>query len=197
MIIPMERRHASEVAELHYKSVKSLLQNIGKQMCVIFYENILKSGKNFGFVYVKNSKVLGFIFGTEDSSKLLKNPRILFGLGMGLIKKPFLIKSIFPRLNQKLQTGPELSYVAIDLKAIAMLRRKEPNFKDKRIGDQFGVLMKKEFKRRGFPYFINWIEENNKASLAFSLRHGSKIVGEFWDDGKRTIVLRTPSDILE
>jgi ribosomal protein S18 acetylase RimI-like enzyme len=173
------------------------LQNIGKQMCVVFYENVLKSKQNFGFVYVKNSKVLGFIFGTEDSSKLLKNPRILFGLGMGLIKKPILIKKIFPRFNQKLETGPEVSYVAIDLRSIAMLKKREPDFRDKRIGDQMGVAMKKEFKRRGFPYLINWIEENNKASLAFSLRNGSKIVGEFWEDGKRTIVLRTPTEILD
>jgi len=195
MIIPMERKHAREVAELHYKSVKSILKDIGMQMCIVFYENILKSKQNFGFVYVKNSKVMGFAFGTEDNSRLLKNPRIIFGLGMGLLKNPSLIIKVVSRLNQKLQPGPEISYVAVDLRAIAMLKRKEPNFKDKRIGDQLGVAIKKEFKNRGFSYIINWIEENNKASLALSLRHGSKIVGDFWEDGAHKIVLHTPTSI--
>jgi hypothetical protein len=195
MIIPMEPKHAREVAELHYKSVKSLLKDIGKQMCIVFYENILKSEQNFGFVYVKNSKVMGFAFGTEDNSTLLKNPRILFRLGMDLLKKPSLIVKVVSRLNQKLQPGPEISYVAVDLRAIAMLKRNDPNFKDKKIGDQLGVAIKREFKNRGFPYIINWIEEKNKASLALSLRHGSKIVGDFWENGTRKIVLHTPTSI--
>lgn len=197
MIIPMEKSHALEVGELHYRFVKSLLQDIGKQMCVIFYENVLKSKQNFGFVYTKDSKVLGFILGTEDSSNLFKNKRILFGLGMGFIKKPFLIKKIITRLNQKLQMGPEISYVAVDVRAIAMLKRKDPNFKDRRIADHLTVAMKKEFKRRGFAFFRGWVAENNKASMAYSLRQGSKIVGEFWEDGKRKIVLETPTDVLE
>jgi len=195
MIIPMEKKHAREVAVLHHKSVKSLLKDIGKQMCIVFYENVLKSKQNFGFVYVKNSKVMGFVFGTEDSSRLLKNPRILFGLSMGLLKKPSLMIRVVSRINQKLPSGPEISYVAVDLRAIAMLKREDPNFKDKGIGDQLGVTIKKEFKKRGFPYLINWIEEKNKASLALSLRHGSKIVGDFWENGTRKIVLHTPTSI--
>ena len=76
MIIPARKEHAREMAELHHKYIKSLLRDLGQRMCRVFYETALQSDNNFGSVYIVESKVIGFSFGTLNNSQLFKNYRI-------------------------------------------------------------------------------------------------------------------------
>jgi len=184
MIVPMEKKHATEVGELHHKYVKSLLGDLGKQMCITFYKTILKSEENFGFVYVENSKVQGFIFGTTDNSRLFKHPRILFGIGISALKNPLIIKNLLYRFIHKYPPGPESSYVAVDLK-----------LRGKGIAKKLSVVQHETFKKKGIKQLVGCIEEDNKANLALQQKLGAKVVGELYQRGKRIYVLHIPTTL--
>jgi GNAT superfamily N-acetyltransferase len=184
MIIQMQPKHAREVGKLHHRYVPSLLTDLGERACVTFYETALKSDNNFGLVYVENSKVLGFNFGTTDNSRLFKHPRILFGIGISALKKPLIIKKLLYRLIHKFPTGPEPSYNAVDLK-----------LRGKGIGKKLQMAQLESFKKRGITQVIGWIEEDNKANLALQQKLGAKIVDEFYQNGKRTFILQMPTSL--
>ena len=177
----MEKKHAAEVGALHYKYIKSILRDLGKPMCIAFYGTALESEKNFGFVYVENSRVLGFIFGTEDSSQLFKHPRILYEMTISILKRPSAIIKIMSRQFKNLKPGPEGSFIAVEKE-----RRREG------LANQLMVPLLEEFKRRNYNNFRGWVEERNKASLSMALNVGSKIVGEFWEGRTRRFILDCP-----
>ena len=184
MLVPMRLKHAREVGKLHHRYVPSLLTDLGERMCVIFYETVLKSDNNFGFVYIENSKVLGFVFGTTDNSQLFKYPRIIFEIGLSAIKRPAMINNLLFRVFNKYPSGPEPSYNAVDLK-----------LRGKGIGKKLQVAQLESFKKRGITQVIGWIEEDNKANLALQQKLGAKIVDEFYQNGKRTFILQMPTSL--
>jgi GNAT superfamily N-acetyltransferase len=184
MIIPMERRHAKEVGDLHYKYTKSLLKDIGRKLCIVFYDTVLKSEDNFGFVYVENCKVLGFAFGTVDNSRLFKHPRILLEIAIGIMKKPSIIKNLLFRLTRKYPSGPESSYSAVEL-----------DFRGKGIGKQMFLALHQEFTKRGINQLIGCIEEDNKPNFAVQQKLGARVVREFYQDGKRKYIVQIPTTL--
>jgi len=185
MIVPMEQKHSREIGKLHHRYIPSLLTDLGERMCVIFYETVLTSDNNFGFVYVEDSKVLGFIFGSTDNSQLFKYPRIIFALGIRLIKKPTVIKKIVSRFQEKIPSGPEVSFIAIE----SRVRRKG-------IANQLVLPLFEGFKKRNYTHVMNWIDADNKPSLSLSLNRGSQIIGEFNEGGKRRFILNSPVETI-
>lgn len=183
MIIPMEKRHAEEIGGLHHKYIISILRDLGKQTCIDFYDIVLESENNFGFVYVENSRVMAFIFGTVENSQLFKHPRILYKIAISLLKKPWVIIKMVSRLIKRLPSGPEVSFIAV-----------EKGLRRKGLANQMVIPMFEEYKRRNYTNIMNWIEERNKASLSLSLNAGSKIIGEFWEEGRRKFILDSPVD---
>jgi len=180
MIIPMEKKHTREVAELHYKYTKSLLKDLGRRMCIVFYETALESDNNFGCVYVENSKVQGFAFGTKDNSQLFKSPRILLELSFALFMKPWLINRLFFHLRKKFLAAPEGAYAAVDIQC-----------RGKGIGKKLYVALHEEFRKRGAIFYESKIDADNASALMIRQKMGSKIVQEFIENGIRRFRLQT------
>ncbi|UCG07153.1 MAG: hypothetical protein JSV83_00420 [Desulfobacterales bacterium] len=180
LIIPMAEKHAEEVAELHYIHTKSLIQELGRRMCIIFYKNALKSKNNFGYVYVENSRVMGFIFGTVDNSKIFNNARILIEICLGLIRKPHLIKEIIFRLKGTETGAPEGLYSAVD-----------QNCREKGTGIKLYKALNQGFMERGINYFESRIDADNKAALILRKMLGASIKEEFYEHNKKRYRLVT------
>lgn len=172
MIIPATEEHAREMAELHYKYTKSLLRDLGRRMCNVFYETAIKSENNFGFVYIESSRVLGFILGTKDNSRTFRSPRILCELFFSLLKKPYLLKRFFFHVQRRFPPAPEAMYSALDVKCRA-----------KGIGKKMYIALRNEFKIRHLEYYEQKIDKNNIASLMICKRLGAKVVQDFVESG--------------
>lgn len=183
MIIPMEKEHSKEVAELHLKYTKSLLSDLGRRMCVTFYEIALSSDNNFGFVYIENSKVLGFIIGTKDNSQLFKSLRIRIEICLALLSRPYLIKKLFSNLTNKFPPAPEGLYSAVDVSA----RRKG-------IGMKLYMELNEAFRERGITYFESRIDADNLPALILRRMLGAKVIEEFMEYGRRRLKLYTRFD---
>ena len=179
----MEKKHAKEVAELHYLYIRSLLRDLGKRMCMAFYQTELQSDNNFGFIYAENSKVLGFTFGTKDNSQLFKNPRIRLELYFALLKKPWLALKLTFHLNNRIPPAPERLYSATDLK-----------IRGKGIGRKLHIALHQAFKKRGISFYEIRVDGDNRPNLVLSQKLGAKIKEEFMENGIRRFRLEIRTD---
>jgi len=175
MLVPMEKRHADEVGKLHYLHVGSFLKDLGENMCICFYKNVLESDSNFGFVYTEGDRVQGFIFGTLDNSKLFMHLRVRLTLLLALLKKPWLMRRVLCRYRKEFPPFPERCYMAT-----------AKQIRGKGIGRLLNLKLHEEFKNRGVSTYQMRIDADNKASLGVTQKVlGGIIMDEFEDNGKR------------
>ena len=185
MIIPTRKDHAHEIAELHYNYVKSLLKDLGKRMCRVFYETALSSDKNcYGFVYIVESKVIGFVLGTRDNANMFRGSKIYLELLFALCKKPLLVTRFLSHLTNKFSPAPELAYIAV-----------HPQFRGQGIGEQLLRKQHEEFKRRNIQLYEVKIDRDNLASLALHKKLGAKVQEKFWEGN--TVRLRLHIEVSD
>lgn len=180
VIIPMERQHVAQVGTLHHLYIRSILRDLGRRVCIKFYETALNTDENFGFVYVENTRVSGFILGTLDNSKLFRSPKLFFEIGLALLRKPWLIKTILAHLRNELTPGPEGVYSATDL-----------HIRGKGIGKKLHLRRDEEFKRRGVKSYVVRIDADNVVNLNLTKKtYSARVISEFVDNGIRRFVLQ-------
>ena len=101
MIVPLQRKHAARVAELHCAALAGdFLPSLGQGFLTVFYEGVLDLGVGFGFVAIEDGRPAGFVLGSADASVLFK--RVVAGravmLGLraipAVIRKPALIANV-------------------------------------------------------------------------------------------------------
>ncbi len=180
MIISMERKHASEVGELHHRYIKSFLRDLGQRMCVVFYENALKTDIHFGYVYVEDSKVLGFAFGTKDNSQVFNDWSIRLEIILSLLKRPSLVKNLFSHLRNRFPPSAERLYAAVDASC-----------RHGGVALKLYVTLNQGFKERGITYFEDSVDADNVNSLKLQQLLGAKIKQEYSEYGLRRYRLYT------
>lgn len=183
MIVPATEEHARQMAELHFKYTKSLLSDLGRRMCYVFYETALKSKNNFGCVYIVDSKVLGFNFGTRDNSRPFKSPKILCELAFSLLKKPWLIKRFLFHVRKKIPPAPEELYSALDIQC-----------RGKGIGNKLYFALHEEFRKRGLKYYEGRVDKDNIPVLMIFRKLGADVVEEFVENGISRLRLQIKFD---
>ncbi len=70
-ILPMRREHAREVARLHIEGIRmGFISSLGENFVTALYEGLCESPESFGYVAVKDGKVIGFASFTTNLNKL-------------------------------------------------------------------------------------------------------------------------------
>jgi hypothetical protein len=73
MLRKMEVKDAEAIAKIHVDALGiGFLSTLGEDFLKIVYEGITSSKFGIGFVYMEDSKIVGFISGSINTSKLLK-----------------------------------------------------------------------------------------------------------------------------
>lgn len=99
-IRPMCSADVHRVAELHYRAMgKSLWAQLGQRFLREVYRGMLKTPYFLGFVYEEQGKVEGFIAGSEDTSKMMKEVFVsrfhrLSAAGILGLRNPAVIKHL-------------------------------------------------------------------------------------------------------
>lgn len=172
MIVPGRREHAGQMAELHHRYIKSLLRDLGKRMCLAFYEDALQREDIFASVCVEGRKVVGFALGTRDNSQLFNTRKLRLELAFALCRRPGLFKRLVLRLLSQSAPSPELAYVAVD-----------PEHRRRGIGKRLLQALHGQFTRRGIGHYEVRVDHDNLASLALHQGLGAKVEEGFWEDG--------------
>lgn len=72
-ILPMRREHARQVARLHIEGIRmGFISSLGENFVTALYEGFCESPESFGYVAVKDGKVIGFASFTTNLNKLYR-----------------------------------------------------------------------------------------------------------------------------
>ena len=122
-IIPLAAEHAREVAKLHIEGIGTgFISSLGVNFVTALYKAIAESRESFGYVAIKDSKVVGFATFTQDVNKLYKSIIRTSGIKFSflLLRKMFswnAIRRIFetlfyPKRIERLQL-PEAEFLSM------------------------------------------------------------------------------------
>jgi len=74
MITNLQKKYASQVAQLHVDGIPSdFISSLGVGFVKALYEAIANAENSFGFIAIEDGKVLGFIAFTTNLKKLYKS----------------------------------------------------------------------------------------------------------------------------
>ena len=166
-------KHAYEVAELHYTYTDSLLRDLGRRMCHVFYENAMKNEHMFGYVYIIESKVVGFIIGTTDNSKIFGSFKVSLHIILSLLKNPHLLRKVLAHRKISSKGMPEALYSAV-----------EREYRKRGIAFKLYKAVNNDFRRRGIRYMEGFVDSENKLALIMCKFTGWKIKEKFNVNGK-------------
>lgn len=168
------------MTRVHLNSgLNDFITDLGKDfLSQIFYPEILKSEWGFGYVYLIDGKVAGFITGSLDSARYYKKMMrrkcpLLISLVFGkLLKNPLFFKDViqatlFSLKCTKPPVKPDLSYIAVDSK-----------FQGKGIGKQLVMKLIEHLKNNNLAGCWTKTEKENIRSNRLYKKCGFKIFRE-------------------
>ena len=182
-LVRMMPHHADAVAELHYKYTESLIRDLGRRMCHVFYEDAMKNKNMVGHVYLIGSEVVGFAIGTTDNTNIFSSFRVKFHIILSLLLKPHLIRKVFSHHKNISTATAEALYSAVEEKHRA-----------KKIAMKLYQAAYNDFRKRGIKYIESFVDADNKPALTMCKFTGWKVKEEFHLNGKRKYRLYSTLD---
>ena len=168
MIKKMEKQNLAECARLHYSSIKnSFLCDIGYFFIKKIYAGIVKSADCAGYIYLDNSEIVGFITGSKNTGKFMRNmilKNFLFFapyVGLKILIKPHLIKKVFETLFYSKKSGADNTKA--ELVSIVVMS----NQRGKGIGKKLFNELVLFFKANNISKFKVMVGKNNTGANKF------------------------------
>ena len=148
-LVPLEKRHAAAVAELHRQGIDTgFLSSLGPMFLKQLYKAIPSCRAGFGFVCRDAGEVVGFVACAESTSKVYKQSLLRRGPLMAIplarfMLRPSVIRRMIQTLRYPAEVGGELP--AAEILSIVV----SAGARGKGVGrDLLGAAMG-EFARRG------------------------------------------------
>jgi len=172
----LRAEHLPEVAQLHIVGIEEgFFGSLGDEFVILLYRAIIESDEAFGFVAVKDDKVLGFISCAENLGGIYKHviKKNFFKLAWAMLPKMFRwynIKNTIAALLYPSKTGEnlplaEILSIVVDKSARSM-----------GIGKKLMELSCDEFHRRGAKQ-IKVITAEDQQADGFYKTLGFRLVG--------------------
>jgi ribosomal protein S18 acetylase RimI-like enzyme len=181
-IVPMKIEHVAEVTQLHIEGIKeSFINLLGHRFVCRLYQAIIESDNAFGFVAVRNNKVLGFVSCAENTGALYKwiLKKNFFKLLWAYLPRMLLprnIKGSIETLLYPSRGGNDLP--PAELLAIVV----DPGARGLGLGRKFVELCCEEFRKRGIKAFKAIVDTSFKSNEFYKCV-GFKPVGKYLHHG--------------
>lgn len=165
MIQQMTERHVAEACQIHIEALSdSFLPMLGRDFLRVLYTGILEYNLGFGFVYMVDDKVVGFVLASKDTGKLFKEVIkrkwliLLLTVPRKVIKSPSILIRMYetfsyPKENPK-DSCAELLVIAID-----------KDYRGKKIGKELINSLNTRFLRENiYKYKVSVYSDNKNAN---------------------------------
>jgi len=177
MLRKMDAKDAEAIAKIHVDALGiGFLSTLGEDFLKIVYEGVTSSKFGIGFVYMEDSKIVGFISGSANTSKLLKEiyKKNLLGFGkiifLKILQKPGIIKYLYGYSRY-----PDLSKdnIKAELLSIAVME----GYRNKGIGKELVGALIDHFKSLGIFRFKVNVDQRLPGADEFYKALGFKLIG--------------------
>ena len=164
-IRPMQYRDAERVAELHHAAMgNSLWAKLGLNFLSALYRALVDCPLFFGFVYVEDAEVKGFIAGSTDTSamyRFIARRRSMFVAPtalLGVLRRPDLL----PKLLETARYGSVSG--ADDVSAESLFCTFVPDLRGKRVSGHINKVLFDELYARGRTHVKVTTEADNEGA---------------------------------
>ena len=187
MIEAFNSSHVNAMAQLHLDNLTGLLCDLGPGAVHAYYHGATRSSSAVGYVYIQESGLSGFVFGSANPRQLkreiLANSffQTLLGTCSGVIRKPgtlhSILSSIWPGSEDYDSQAAELIYLAVDV-----------NQRSSGIGQQLVECFSHKLSKSDVRAYELSVDADNQEAIKFYDRLGFVEVNqyrEFGNDHKR------------
>jgi len=183
MILPLDKRHVPQVAELHCASLTGLVSDLGIRAARAYYAGFVKAGTGVGFVCSEGDRVLGYVLGSARPDGLLRevllrNPAgILAGVLTGIARRPAVLASLMKSLR-----GPDTGTYdkqAAELTYLAVSRDCRSGGIGRNLVDAFTRAM----LDAGVKAYELSVDDDNSPAIGFYERLGFRLLGTYHEFG--------------
>ncbi|MBU0576921.1 GNAT family N-acetyltransferase [Patescibacteria group bacterium] len=178
LIRDIQAQDTEEVARIHIEAIATgFISSLGLNFVGTLYREICNSEVGFGYVAEENSKVIGFITGAMDVSKLYKE--IVFKKGflfiMPLIKYFFRLATL-KRIAESLFYPYRVKNDYCKAEILAVGVKKE--HRGKGVGKKLMEAVIEGFRKRGIKEVKALTHDENEPSNQYYLNQGFKPIGK-------------------
>lgn len=175
MLRKMEAKDAKAISKIHINALGGgFLSSLGEDFLKMVYEGIISSKWGVGYVHIRDSKIVGFITGSMDTSKIFKDIYFKKPLSFGKIiftqalRNPRTIKKIYQSWRY-----PDLveNKVNAELLSIAVIEE----FRGKGIGKQLVSELINCFGKNDIQRFTVSVDSSLAGAKEFYKAMGFKI----------------------
>jgi hypothetical protein len=188
----MRPEHLADVCRLHHAAMgNSLWAQLGHSFLRQVYDGLIEHPDFIGFVYQEGGRVRGFIAGTGNGPRMLRDvmrrraPRLALATARGLLRRPKAARHLLETLRyfRKSSLGPGDEVVAE-----SMFCTFEPELRGKRISGLINKLLFDELAGRGHRYVKITTEADNQGAVRQLTSWGFEQMSRFRFYGKEMII---------
>jgi hypothetical protein len=191
-IHPMNRAHLPGVVRLHTAAMgHSLWARLGPTFLRRIYAALVDHPDFLGWVYVEEGRVRGFIAGTADGPRMMRDtlarhaPRLAVATARGVLRRPAaslpLAETFRYHTLSRSDEGPEV-------RAESMFCSFEPGLRGKKIAGLINKVLFDELAARGHTHVKITTEEDNTGAVRQLTSWGFERAGAFRFYGKPMLV---------
>jgi SAM-dependent methyltransferase/ribosomal protein S18 acetylase RimI-like enzyme len=177
MIRRMEEKDAQAISKIHSEALKiGFLSTFGEDFLKALYEGIVQSEYGFGYVYFEDSEIVGFVSGTLDSSKLMKDiyRKKLLPLSRIIIHSTLRKPRILNNIIQSIRYPKLADHVSAELLSIAVTQE----HRKKGVGKELVGALITHFDELGISKFSVSVDQRLAGADEFYKELGFKYTGK-------------------
>lgn len=193
-IRPMVEKDIIQISKIHQEIMgNTLLGKLGTRFLMEIYSGLLEHESFVGYVYLDSKKVKGFIAGSDDGPKMMKEVfrkrwrRLTWAALKGIAMAPTAIFPLFSTFHYFSKSGVR---GLEDIKAESMFCAFEKEFRGKRISGLINQVLFNELAHRGRKYVKITTESDNKGAFRQLSSWGFEKMGTFRFYGKEMTAWR-------
>jgi hypothetical protein len=190
----MGREHLDDVCHLHQAAMgRSLWAQLGRPFLRRVYEGLLDHPDFIGFVYLEEGRARGFIAGTANGPRMLRDvlrrraPGLALAAAWGLLRRPLAGW----RVVETLRYFRRSALAGVDeVVAESMFCSFEPELRGKRISGLINKLLFDELAARGHRFVKITTDADNLGAARQLTSWGFQQLGSFRFYGKEMLIWR-------
>lgn len=185
-IRPMQNVDAPRVAELHHAAMgNSLWAKLGLPFLTELYRGLIDNPRFLGFVYLEDGQIGGFIAGSTDAERMMKEVFRSRWIVLGLASFPNALK---PRVIKHLiHTARYFDASGADVAAESLFCSFVPNLRGKRVSGHINKVLFDDMLARGIAKVKITTEVDNEGANRQLQSWGFESRGTFRFYGKEMV----------
>lgn len=180
----MKEEHLDKVAILHLDVLNDTVNSaFGMEYIKMLYGSVVSSRCSFGFVFIEDSELSGFVTGTEDIHKLNRELmyNITYQMKLKILWRLLISPKLFIKFIISFFIRSPVNHNDVRIKATLLTIGVDPQCRNQGIGRALFEVFVHELERRDITYFQLDTKNDNVEANSFYKKVEPKLIKSKFD----------------